>query len=221
MASVKQLAATRRGQVGKGAARAVRRDNRVPAVVYGGGVAPLSISLDYNRTNQLIYAGKFLTTVFELDVEGEVIRVIPRDYQLDPVKDTPVHVDFQRLSVGTTIRVAVPVRYINQDIAPGIKKGGALNIVRHAVEMIVPADQIPEAITADLAGYDFGTSLHISAVPLPPGCKPVISDRDFTLATIAAPAGGADAAADAAAAPAAAAPAKGAAKPAAKPAAKK
>ncbi|WP_150286352.1 50S ribosomal protein L25/general stress protein Ctc [Rhabdaerophilum calidifontis] len=185
MSTIKQLAATRRERVGKGAARAVRREGRVPAVIYGGGQAPVSISLDFKETNRLIYAGHFLTTVFAIDVEGETIRAIPRDYQLDVVRDFPVHVDFLRLGEGATVRVEVPVHFINQDKCPGLKAGGVLNIVRHAVEFNVPADKIPDSITVDLAEAKVGDSLHISAVKLPEGAKPVISDRDFTIATIA------------------------------------
>ncbi|MCA1951695.1 MAG: 50S ribosomal protein L25/general stress protein Ctc [Hyphomicrobiales bacterium] len=185
MSTIKQLAATRRERVGKGAARAVRREGRVPAVIYGGGQAPVSISLDFKETNRLIYAGHFLTTVFAIDVEGETIRAIPRDYQLDVVRDFPVHVDFLRLGEGATVRVEVPVHFINQDKCPGLKAGGVLNIVRHAVEFNVPADKIPDSITVDLAEAKVGDSLHISAVKLPAGAKPVISDRDFTIATIA------------------------------------
>jgi large subunit ribosomal protein L25 len=187
MASLKQLDAMPRERVGKGAARAVRRDNRVPAVIYGGGQAPVSISLDYNRTNQLIYAGHFLTTVFEIKVGDEKIRAIPRDYQLHPVKDTPVHVDFLRLSAGSTIRVEVPVHFTNHEASPGLKQGGALNIVRHAVELIVPADAIPDALTADLTGLAFNDAVKISAIALPAGVKTVIKGRDFTIATIVPP----------------------------------
>jgi large subunit ribosomal protein L25 len=208
MASVKQLAATRRTRVGKGAARAVRREHRVPAVIYGGGQAPVSISLDYNRTNQLIYAGHFLTTVFEIDVEGEKIRAIPRDYQLDGLKGQPEHVDFLRLSAGATIRVEIPVHFINQETAPGIKKGGSLNIVRHSVEFFVPAESIPDSITADLAGLDFNDSIKISAITLPAGVKSVIQGRDFTIATITPPIASAEEAKPAAAAAAAAPAAK-------------
>jgi large subunit ribosomal protein L25 len=208
MAEVKKLAATVRGVSGKGAARSVRREGRVPAVVYGGGAEPEAISLDYKQVNQLIYAGRFLTTIFEIDIDGRKERAIPRDYQLDVVRDTPLHVDFMRLRAGSTIKVHVPVHFINVETAPGVKKGGSLNIVRHTVEMRVPADAIPEHITGDLAGFDFNDSLHISAIKLPEGCKPTITDRDFTIATVAPPAGGAEAAkADAAAAAAAAAPA--------------
>jgi large subunit ribosomal protein L25 len=187
MASVKQLDADRRERVGKGAARATRRDHRVPAVIYGGGQAPVSISLDYNRTNQLIYAGHFLTTVFEIKVGGDTIRAIPRDYQLHPVKDTPVHVDFLRLSAGSTVRVEVPVHFINQEASPGLKQGGALNIVRHSVEMVVPADDIPDSLTADLTGLGINEALKINAITLPPGTKTVIQGRDFTIATITPP----------------------------------
>jgi large subunit ribosomal protein L25 len=185
MSNIKQLAATRRERVGKGAARAVRREGRVPAVIYGGGQAPVSISLDFKETNRLIYAGHFLTTVFNIDVEGEAIRAIPRDYQLDVVRDFPVHVDFLRLAEGATVRVEVPVHFVGQEKSPGLKAGGVLNIVRHSVEFIVPADKIPDSITLDLSNAKIGDSLHISAVTLPEGAKPVIADRDFTIATLA------------------------------------
>jgi large subunit ribosomal protein L25 len=209
MASMKQLDAQERQRVGKGAARATRRENRVPAVIYGGGQAPVSISLDYNTTNKLIYAGHFLTTVFEIKVGTETIRAIPRDYQLDAVKDFPIHVDFLRLAPGATIRVEVPVHFINQDLCPGIKQGGALNIVRHSVEMIVLADAIPDSLTADLSGFQINDALKIHSIKLPEGAKTVIQGRDFTIATITPPKQltaeekvAADAAAAAAAAPA-------------------
>jgi large subunit ribosomal protein L25 len=211
MASMKQLDAQLRQRVGKGAARATRRDNRVPAVIYGGGQAPVSISLDYNRTNKLIYAGHFLTTVFEVKVGDDTIRAIPRDYQLDPVKDFPIHVDFLRLSAGATIRVEIPVHFINQEASPGIKQGGALNIVRHSVEMMVLADNIPDSITADLTGVEINDAIKISAITLPEGARTVIQGRDFTIATITPPkqlTAEEKAAAEAAAATAAAAPAK-------------
>ena len=212
MAEAKTLAATARGGLGKGAARSVRREGRVPAVIYGGGDPAEPITLDYRELNKLIYAGHFLTTIFEIDVDGAKQRVIPRDYQLDPVKDQPLHIDFLRLKVGTTLKVEVPVHFINQDICPGLKKGGTLNVVRHVIEMRVPAESIPEAITVDLSALDIAESLHISAVALPPGCKPTITGRDFTIATLVPPIVVAET-------PAAAAPAakggKGAAKPAA------
>jgi large subunit ribosomal protein L25 len=191
MAEPKKLAAAVRNGTGKGAARSVRREGRIPAVVYGGGEPPTPISLDKKTTSQLIFAGHFLTTIFELDIDGKKERAIPRDYQLDVVKDAPIHVDFLRLKPGSRLRVNVPVHFINQDQAPGLKRGGALNIVYHTVEMMVPADNIPEAITADLAGMDFNDSLHISAIPLPEGCKPTNPDKNFTVASLTPPAGGA------------------------------
>ena len=234
MAEMKKLAATVRSGTGKGAARSVRRDGRTPGVIYGGGEAAQPISLDYRELNKLIYAGHFLTTIFELDVEGAKTRVIPRDYQLDVIKDTPLHVDFLRLKAGSRLKVEVPVHFSNMDICPGLKRGGSINIVLHTVEMMVPADNIPDGITADVGKMDFNESLHISAIALPEGCTPT-SREDFTILTIAppltreadpaaaaeaAPAKGKPAAKAAPAKAAAAAPAA-AAKPAAKPAAKK
>ncbi|MFN3891395.1 MAG: 50S ribosomal protein L25/general stress protein Ctc [Beijerinckiaceae bacterium] len=189
MAANKQLAATVRNGTGKGAARSVRRENRVPGVIYGGGEAAQPISLDYKTLNQLIYAGHFLTTIFDIDLgDGKVERVIPRDYQLDVVKDTPLHVDFLRLKPGSTLRVDVPVHVVGAESSPGIKLGGSLNIVRHAIELRVPADNIPEAITVDVSKAGINDSIHISAIALPEGCKPIIADRDFTIVTIAPPA---------------------------------
>jgi large subunit ribosomal protein L25 len=225
-AAIKQLAATVRDGTGKGAARSVRRDNRVPGVIYGGGEAPQAISVDYKTLNTLIYAGHFLTTIFEIEVGGKKERAIPRDYQLDVVLDKPMHVDFLRLKAGSTLRVEVPVHFINQETCPGIKVGGTLNVVRHAIEMRVPADNIPESVTIDLAGLNINESIHMSSIAIPAGCKPII-DRDFTVATIAPPTTYKEEAAPAGAAPAAAAaaaPAAGAKAPAAAakaPAAKK
>jgi len=187
MAGTKTLAATARKGTGKGAARSVRREGRIPGVIYGGGDTAEPIALDYRELNKLIYAGHFLTTIFELDVGGVKQRVIPRDYQLDPIKDQPLHVDFLRLKPGASLRVQVPVHFINQDICPGIKKGGTLNIVRHAIEMRVPADSIPEAVVADLASLHIHDSVHITDVPLPEGCRPTQRERDFTIASISPP----------------------------------
>jgi large subunit ribosomal protein L25 len=196
MAGTKSLTATAREGTGKGAARSVRRAGRIPGVIYGGGDVAAAISLDYRELNKLIYAGHFLTTIF----------------QLDPIKDQPLHVDFLRLKPGASLRVEVPVHFISQDICPGLKKGGSLNIVRHAIEMRVPADAIPEAVVADLASLEINDSVHIDAIPLPDGCKLTQRERDFTIATIAPPLVAAEepvAAAPAAATAAAAAPAAG------------
>ncbi len=228
MAAIKQLAAVTRSGTGKGAARSVRREGRVPAVIYGGGLKPEPISVDFKDVNKLIYAGRFLTTIFEIDMEGRKERVLPRDFQLDVVTDRPVHVDFLRLAAGARVRIGLPVHVENRDASPGIKKGGTVNIVLHSVEVLAPADNIPEAITIDLTGLDFADSVHVSTLKLPEGCKLVPSKTDLTVVTIVPPTvmleeGPAAAAAPAApAAPAAAAPAKTAAPAAAaKPAAKK
>ncbi|MFZ1079486.1 MAG: 50S ribosomal protein L25/general stress protein Ctc [Methylovirgula sp.] len=187
MAETKTLAATARSGIGKGAARSTRRAGRIPAVIYGGGDPAQPISLDYREVNKLIYAGHFLTTIYEIEVEGAKQRVIPRDYQLDRIEDRPLHVDFMRLRPGSTLRVAVPVHFINQDVSPGLKKGGALNIVRHSIDLKVPADAIPEAVTIDLSELDITESVHISGVTLPPGCRPTETRHDFTIVTIAPP----------------------------------
>lgn len=188
MSAVKQLQAVARDRVGKGAARAVRRQGQTPAIIYGAGAAAEPIALDANQARQLIFAGHFLTTIFEIDVDGRKTRAIPRDFQVDPVKDFPTHIDFLRLSAGQRLNVEVPVQFVNHEASPGLKRGGTLNIVRHTVELDVAADNIPDQIVADLTGYDINTSLHISAIPLPEGARPTI-DRDFTVATIAVPAG--------------------------------
>jgi len=181
-----ELKAEAREQVGKGSARAVRRDGKVPAVIYGDKQPPLAIALSYKEIYYKIHGGGFLTTVATIDVDGKKIDVLPKDYQLDPVSDQPVHVDFLRVGKNSVVTVEVPVHFINEDKSPGIKRGGVLNIVRHEVEFTVPANAIPDAITIDLTGTEIGDSLHISAVKLPKGVTPVIKDRDFTIATIAA-----------------------------------
>jgi large subunit ribosomal protein L25 len=211
MAETKTLAAAVRSGTGKGAARSTRREGRTPAVLYGGGEAPTPLSLNTRDISRLVFAGHFLTTIFELDIDGKKERAIPRDYQLDVIKDFPVHIDFLRLKPGQRVKLEVPVHFINHEASPGLKRGGALNIVYHAIQMWVPADDIPEAITVDLAGLDFNDSVHIGAIALPKGAKPTNSDKNFTVVSISPPAGGAEEAAPAAAA-APAAPAKAAAK---------
>lgn len=188
MGTTYELTATVREKVGKGAARATRREGLVPAVVYGGKLPSLAISLSFRDINHRIYGGGFFTTLATIDVGGEKVRVIPRDYQLDPVKDWPMHVDFMRVVEGSRLTIDVPVHFINEEASPGIKRGGVLNVVRHTVNLDCPADSIPEQIVCDLTGLDINDSVHISSVSLPDGAKPTI-DRDFTIATIAAPAG--------------------------------
>ena len=185
MSNSYELKAEAREQVGKGSARAVRRDGKVPAVIYGDKQPPLAIALSYKEIYYKIHGGGFLTTVATIDVDGKKIQVLPKDYQLDPVRDFPVHVDFLRVGKDTEVNVAVPVHFINHEQSPGLKRGGALNVVRHEVEFHCPANAIPESITVDLTGTEIGDSIHISSVKLPAGVKPVISDRDFTVATIA------------------------------------
>ena len=164
MATVKQMKATARSRAGKGAARAERRAGRVPGVIYGDGKPPLTVSVDHAELKQRIYAGRFLTTIYELDVDGAKHRVIPRDFQLDAVKDLPVHVDFLRLGEGAQIRVRIPVHVMNADQAPGVKRGGTVNIVTHAVEVECSADDIPESIDVDISGLEINYSKHLSDV---------------------------------------------------------
>lgn len=187
MASVREMKATVREGAGKGSARAERRRGRVPGVIYGDDKAPVSISLDYDELRQRIYAGHFLTTVYDLNIDGAKHRVIPRDYQLDPVKDFPIHVDFMRLGVGATIRVNIPVHARNAEASPGVKRGGSVNIVTHAIEVRCPADAIPESIEVDLAGLDIGHTIHLGDIQLPPNVQPTAPDA--TLVTIVAPSG--------------------------------
>jgi large subunit ribosomal protein L25 len=207
MAKVAQMKASARAQAGKGAARAERRAGRVPGVIYGDGKPPFNVSVDHADLKQRIYAGRFLTTIHELDVDGEKHRVIPRDFQLDAVRDLPVHVDFMRLGEGAQIRVRIPVHVNNADQAPGVKRGGTVNIVTHSVEVICSADEIPEAIDVDISGLEINYSKHLDEVPLPPNVR-IAGRLDQTLVTIVPPSGYAEemkAAAEAAAAAAAAA----------------
>lgn len=185
-----ELKAETRERVGKGSSRELRRKGQIPAVIYGDKQAPIAIALNTNEVTKRIHAGGFMTTVATIDVAGEKISVLPKDYQLDVVRDFTMHVDFIRVSANSTVTVEVPVHFINQDKCPAIKVGGVLNIVRHEVELHCPANDIPEFLTVDLEGHKIGDSLHISHVTLPAGVTPVITDRDFTIATLVAPAGG-------------------------------
>lgn len=185
-----ELKAEARERVGKGSSRELRRNGQIPAVIYGDKQAPISIALNTNEVTKRIHAGGFMTTVATIDLNGQKISVLPKDYQLDPVRDFTMHVDFVRVSADSKVTVEVPVHFINQDKCPAIKVGGVLNIVRHEVEMHCPANAIPEFLTVDLSGHKIGDSIHISHVKLPAGSSPVITDRDFTIATLVAPAGG-------------------------------
>ena len=186
MSAAKSLKAVARDRVGKGAARAVRRNGQVPAVIYGGGSAPSPIALDANETRLLIFAGRFLTTIFEVDAGGPKERVIPRDYQLDPVTDIPLHVDFLRVRAGEAIEVEVPVHYVGDATSPGVKNGGTLNVVSHTLLCLVPNDAIPEAIEVDVSALEIGDVLHVSDVKLPAGVT-VSLPASTTVVTIAPP----------------------------------
>jgi large subunit ribosomal protein L25 len=189
MAANKVLKAQAREGVGKGAAREARRQGLVPAVIYGDKKSPVTVSVAYKDAHKAIYAGGFKSHVLDLDVDGTIHQVIPRDYQLDVVKGQPVHIDFLRVSGNSKIHVEVHVAFHNEEASPGLKRGGTLNVVRHTVEVIAPANAIPEEITVDLTGTEIGDSIHISAVKLPKGVTPAITDRDFTIATLVAPSG--------------------------------
>ncbi|WP_448586603.1 50S ribosomal protein L25/general stress protein Ctc [Thermaurantiacus sp.] len=188
MSEVLTLEAEARLTVGKGASRAMRRRGRVPAVIYGGNEPPLAIHIEEKHLVKRLETGHFMNSVVEIAVAGTVHRTLPRDVQFHVVTDRPIHADFFRIGTDSTVTVAIPVRFTNEAASPGLKRGGVLNIVRHEVELRVPAARIPDEILVDLAGFDIGASIHISAVRLPEGTRPVI-ERDFTIATIVAPSG--------------------------------
>ena len=186
---IPDLVALERTGTGKGAARQARRDGMVPGIVFGGEKEPLPINIPFNKLFKMLKAGRFKSTLFNLQVEGqEDVRVICRDVQRDVVKDLPTHVDFMRLRRTTKINLFIPVEFENEEAAPGIKRGGVLTIVRPEIELVVTAGDIPEKITVDLTGLQIGDSLTISGVTLPAGAKPTI-DRDFVIANISAPSG--------------------------------
>ena len=217
MAQTSVLKAELRERVGKGASRYVRRQDKIPGVIYGDKKPPIAISLPQRETTHRLHAGGFLTHLVDIEVNGEKIRAIPRDYQLDPVKDFLIHIDFLRVGENARLTIAVPVHFKGHAESPGLKRGGLLKIVRHAIDMVVPADAIPEFVEVDLTGLEIGDAVHISAIKLPEGAVPTIKGRDFTVATIAGAAsaipeveeGAAEAAAEGAEGEAAAAGAEG------------
>jgi large subunit ribosomal protein L25 len=182
-----ELTVEPRTKLGKGGSYQTRKLGRIPGVVYGGNVDPETVQVDEHTLTRLYNTGSFLQTLVMLETEGRKTRVIPRAVQLDPVTDRPVHVDFMRLTPGGSISLNIPVHFRGQENSPGIKRGGVLNIVRHEVALLCPVDNIPEYIEADMAAFDIGDSLHISAFALPEGVKPMIRGRDFTVATLAPP----------------------------------
>jgi large subunit ribosomal protein L25 len=191
MSDIISFTAEKRERAGKGVARALRREGLVPAVIYGDNKDPEGISLSRKDFTKLYNTGRLMSTLLDIEVDGKKTRVLTRDLQLHPVRDDIMHADFLRLSKGTKIAVEVQVVFLNEDTCPGLKTGGVLNVVRYSVELNCPADSIPDSIEVDLAEVNMGDSVHISDITLPDGVVPVISDRDFTIATIAVPAGGA------------------------------
>ena len=187
MAELTSLAAEPREGVGKGASRSLRRAGRVPAVIYGEKAPQEMVSLEARELRRVLQSARFFSTLCSLQVNGEAIRVLPREVQLHPVTDEPLHVDFVRVGRGATIVVTVPVVFANEDVSRGLKRGGVLNIVRRELELLCPADSIPGEIVVDLKDADINDSVHISQVALPEGVRPAIADRDFTIATISAP----------------------------------
>ena len=188
MSDTLTLSASKRDRAGKGSARAARRSGEIPAVIYGDRKEPLSITINANEFRKLINQPGILSQLLNITVDGSENSVLTRDIQFHPVTDVPLHADFLRVSKGAKIAVMVAVEFINEDKSQGLKTGGILNVVRHEVELECPANAIPENIVVDLDGTNVGDSIHISAIALPDGVTPTITDRDFTVATIAAPA---------------------------------
>ncbi len=191
-----------RDRAGSGAARAVRREGKVPGVLYGGPRGPVPIAVNANAFGKALYTGKLLGHLVSLRYGEETQKVIAKDVQFHPVSDKPMHFDLFRVDEHQLIRIAVPVHFRNQEASPGLKRGGMLNVARHEIELMVRADHIPEELIADLTGREIGDTIRISDIPLPEGAQPAITDRDFTVATIASSSSqmAADAAADEAAA---------------------
>jgi large subunit ribosomal protein L25 len=218
MSEMTTIAAKKRDRAGKGGARAARRDGLIPAVIYGDKQPPLPISVEPKQLVRIMHSEGFLTHRMAIDLEGTRLEVLPRDVQLDPVTDRPVHFDFLRIGAGSIITVDVPVHFRNEAASPGIKRGGILNVIRHAITVRTRADQIPDFFEIDLTGLEIGHSVHLSTIKLPEGVRVVSREKDATIASVAPPTVGREAEAEAAAAPAAgaaAAPTAAAATPAA------
>ena len=181
------LTAETRERGGKGASRELRRNGRVPAVVYGGKEEPLMIHVEEKLLMKQLMSGHFMNSIVMVEVDGKQVRTLPKDVAFHPVKDRPIHADFLRISKDAKVNVAVPVVFINEEASPGLKRGGVLNIVRHELELVCDSDKMPDDIQIDVTGYDVGDSIHISNVTLPKGSESAITDRDFTIATIVAP----------------------------------
>jgi large subunit ribosomal protein L25 len=201
MPEITTLSAERRARAGKGAARATRRMGRVPGIIYGGDRDPMLISLEPRELSRALSKRGFLATVAEVRTDDAVDRTLPRDVQYHPATDEPLHVDFMRVGADTRVTVTVPVSFINHEMSIGLRRGGILNIVRHGIALICQVDNIPEQLVVDLNGLDIGDSVHVRAVTLPPGSRLTITDRNFTIASIAASSAVREEAATAATAP--------------------
>jgi len=181
------LSAEARDRAGKGASRALRREGRVPAVIYGNNEEPQMVHVEEKLLAKMLGTGHFFNSVVMVEVGGKKVRTLPKDVAFHPVTDRPLHADFLRVSAHAKVHVNVPAHFVNEDAAPGLKRGGVLNVVRHELELVCDAASIPDEITIDLTGFDVGDSIHISHVTLPKGAESAITDRDFTIATIVAP----------------------------------
>jgi large subunit ribosomal protein L25 len=184
------ISAEQRERVGKGSARAARRAGLVPAVIYGDKKEPVGINLSAREITRIVHQPGIFGRLMDIEISGQKHTVLTRDIQFHPVTDVILHMDFLRVSGSAKVSVAVPVEFINEDNCPGLRIGGVLNVVRYEVELLCPATAIPEKITVDLDGIKIGDTIHISAIPLPDGVEPTITDRDFTVATLASPGGG-------------------------------
>ena len=187
MSDALTLPAELRERAGKGASRELRRNGRVPAVIYGGNDEPTTIHVEEKLLMKQLMTGHFMNSIVMIEIDGKTVRTLPKDVAFHPVNDRPLHVDFLRLSANATVHVNVPVVFANEEASPGLKRGGVLNVVRHELELVCDANSIPDEVVVDVTGADVGDSIHISAVTLPKGTQTAITDRDFTIATIVAP----------------------------------
>ena len=187
MSDALPLPAEARERAGKGASRQLRREGRVPAVIYGGKEDPIMIHVEEKELVKQLMTGHFMNSIVEVEIGGKKVKTLPKDVALNPVTDRPEHADFFRLAKGGKIEVSVPVVFLNEEASPGLKKGGVLNVVRHELELVCDNDKIPGEIEVDVTGKEVGDSIHISEVQLPAGSESAITDRDFTIATLVAP----------------------------------
>ncbi|MEO9463071.1 MAG: 50S ribosomal protein L25/general stress protein Ctc [Marinomonas sp.] len=187
MSDALNLPAETRERAGKGASRALRREGRIPAVIYGGKEEPTLIHVEQKELVRQLGTGYFMNSIVMVDVAGNSVRTLPKDVAFHPVTDRPTHVDFLRLAKDAKIDVSIPVIFVNEEESPGLKKGGVLNVVRHELELVCESDKIPDQIEIDVTGKEVGDSIHISEVSLPTGSESAITDRDFTIATLVAP----------------------------------